>query len=143
MCVFYFQAEDGIRDAHYVLEFRRVLCRSLNQPLGLLSDISSCRLRPIGSLSATTRAAASTRVVGAGARPSRIRSSLTNCRAGQSLSLMEPLICSSGVPSSGDTLRSADQQALALPSLRVTRVTGDPSPSRAVPPWTRQWAPQP
>src|SRR3546814_17772137 len=133
MCVFYFQAEDGIRDAHYVLEFRRVLCRSLNQPLGLLSDISSCRLRPIGSLSATTRAAASTRVVGAGDRPSRIRSSLTKCRAGQSLSLMEHLLCSYSVPSSGDTLRSDDQPALALPRARVTRVTCNPGGSHAGP----------
>src|SRR3546814_3046140 len=27
--IFFFQAEDGIRDAHYLLEFRRVLFRSL------------------------------------------------------------------------------------------------------------------
>src|SRR3546814_10802104 len=41
--IFFFQAEDGIRDAHYGLEFRRVLFRSVRKQLGIYIDAARGR----------------------------------------------------------------------------------------------------
>src|SRR5438132_10054785 len=45
--IFFFQAEDGIRD-HCVTEFRRVLFRSQGVGQALFIDLDRSRLRPVG-----------------------------------------------------------------------------------------------
>src|SRR3546814_7227873 len=53
-CFFFFQAEDGIRDAHYCLEFRRVLFRSTVLLIYWLPILLEQQGVPIGTAIVTT-----------------------------------------------------------------------------------------